>query len=692
MRAFTGGEADDFFKLCWGSHNQGKLADLVWSVVRNRPEAERRLRDWLLANPVPLEPDRLPTTLPGGAAIPPASTPWPRADSPLPLVDLPIDEVISLAEGMLWHQVTGGRSPPDPLVRRLTELSAGQIATPRARLLLQRWHSDDAALRCWRAAHPPRTPPALDPAGAQALVDHVTARRHQAAWALLVRAGMAPMDARYALDRFSPGDDRLPTGQPLNRWELSAVLALPSGERVPKGVAERAAALADVGRRWEAVAALSEAMPGRPTPTLRRALAEIQSFPGRPQRSDPWEPSAAKWMQVCIDDLLLERPLHWLTLSNARVVADPTVPTMAVGLDIHGRPVLFYSPSYATSLRMEECKGVLCHEVYHILFGHLRPPPESREAPESWTVACEVTVNEYVPYPLPGSPLRIDQFDLPPGESTRARFHRLRGRDPRELRRAAAEDPSQGGLGEDRLTRALSETAAHHRDTDAASRRSADRPWRELARQLGELDEETRAGLLRHAGDAPGDLVEIIEEEPMSRLAWPVLLRTLAGRLTTRAPTVRWPNRRAPHRLGQVQGFRRSKASPTVLVAVDTSGSMTPEELAEVVGEVGGLLRRGLRVACVWCDTDIHHAQWISNTAALKRMPGRGGTDLRPPFARAVLDEFRPELLVYFTDGHGPAPAEAPRGVHVLWVLTGPAPQVPAAFGQRVRLTPRAAV
>ena len=63
---------------------------------------------------------------------------------------------------------------------------------------------------------------------------------------------------------------------------------------------------------------------------------------------------------------------------------------------------------------------------------------------------------------------------------------------------------------------------------------------------------------------------------------------------------------------------------------------------------------------------------------------------LRPPFAPDVLERFSPGLIVYFTDGHGPAPASPPPGVSVLWILTGANPAIPARYGQVVCMRERA--
>jgi predicted metal-dependent peptidase len=88
----------------------------------------------------------------------------------------------------------------------------------------------------------------------------------------------------------------------------------------------------------------------------------------------------------------------------------------------------------------------------------------------------------------------------------------------------------------------------------------------------------------------------------------------------------------------------------------------------------------------VQCDTEIRARAWLARGTTPDRVRGRGGTDLRPPFAAAELRRYEPDLVVVFTDGHGPAPERAPASCAVIWVLTGDAPRVPARFGRVVHM------
>jgi predicted metal-dependent peptidase len=180
------------------------------------------------------------------------------------------------------------------------------------------------------------------------------------------------------------------------------------------------------------------------------------------------------------------------------------------------------------------------------------------------------------------------------------------------------------------------------------------------------------AGLL--AGQLPGNLIESLagcDEEPEQYMDWKAALQAFVGRFRTPVHTYARPNRRFPDRVGIVPGrifFPNQAEQPKLLVAIDTSGSMSPEELVEVARQLV-LLSHLAELTIVECDAQIHRTYPFAGR--LPDVVGRGGTDLRPVFAPDFLREHRPDGVVYFTDGIGPHPAEDP-GVKTLWVLTKP--------------------
>lgn len=136
-----------------------------------------------------------------------------------------------------------------------------------------------------------------------------------------------------------------------------------------------------------------------------------------------------------------------------------------------------------------------------------------------------------------------------------------------------------------------------------------------------------------------------------------------------------------------------------LVVAVDTSGSMSTEQLSQVFGEIDALRSTfECRITVLQCDVVIQHVEdhepWeelapVAPNGARRTVYGRGGTDLRPPFAWIEEQNERngelPDAIIYCTDGFGPFPTDPPDGVHVLWVLTHSGVE-DTPFGTQVRL------
>ncbi len=179
------------------------------------------------------------------------------------------------------------------------------------------------------------------------------------------------------------------------------------------------------------------------------------------------------------------------------------------------------------------------------------------------------------------------------------------------------------------------------------------------------------------------------EEEPDEQ-PWEAQLHAAAAAIPRHFSTRRFPNRRQPERLGELRGRRRRRRAPVVLVVLDTTATLAPGEQVRLQRALRRLARSEARIALAQCDQQVLAAGWFGADAALERLAGCGSSDLRPPFTRPLRERFQPDLVVYVTDGYGRAPLAAPAGFKVLWLLSGPAPRIPARYGRSVPMRPSA--
>jgi hypothetical protein len=110
-------------------------------------------------------------------------------------------------------------------------------------------------------------------------------------------------------------------------------------------------------------------------------------------------------------------------------------------------------------------------------------------------------------------------------------------------------------------------------------------------------------------------------------------------------------------------------------IYIDTSSSMSEDELGRVLGQIAPVFRKNKANVRVWAgDTEVQSTGRASNLMDLARhLRGGGGTSFVPAFERwsKMPLASRPKSVMFFTDGCGPAPERPPKGVQVYWVLIG---------------------
>lgn len=358
-------------------------------------------------------------------------------------------------------------------------------------------------------------------------------------------------------------------------------------------------------------------------------------------------------------------PYYAAVLARVDVVIDPTIASM--GVSLHGRRFyLHVNPDYFTQ-SSQFLRGILLHEVHHIVLGHLTNPRLNDVTHvDLMELAKEVSANEYIEEPLP-NPITwqaLERYGLRRGQSTRERYDKLvlaQKSQPQafrpEPRYVDDHTPSQRGRGQ--TIPGVDPARALVQDAIAA---------------VGEQREGEggipKSGLL--AGRTPGRLLEELSgvaDQPAVPFDWRTALSMFVA--ARRAPAHRWgrPNRRFPARIGEVPGriyVARSIQRPRLLIALDTSLSITDKELAEVARQLR-VVAEHVDLVVAQVDTEIAHVGPFDGL--LSRVHGRGGTDLRPVFRPAFLGAHEVCGVVYFTDGQGPFP-ERPPAVPTLWVLS----------------------
>jgi predicted metal-dependent peptidase len=188
----------------------------------------------------------------------------------------------------------------------------------------------------------------------------------------------------------------------------------------------------------------------------------------------------------------------------------------------------------------------------------------------------------------------------------------------------------------------------------------------------------------RQAGRLSASCARLVRDALRPQLPWRVLLARYMSALGRNDYSYRRPSRRE----GAALMPSLAAEDIDIVVAIDTSGSLTDADLAEFAAEMNAL--KGElhgRVTLLACDEALdERGPWRFEAWEPMRMPsdlrGGGGTCFVPVFEWIERERFRTDVLVYFTDAEGEFPEAAP-DYPVLWLVKGRA-EVP--WGERIQL------
>lgn len=158
-------------------------------------------------------------------------------------------------------------------------------------------------------------------------------------------------------------------------------------------------------------------------------------------------------------------------------------------------------------------------------------------------------------------------------------------------------------------------------------------------------------------------------EKPQVR--WDQVLRKYVGTIPNGYRKTRTRlNRRQPERF-EISG-KISQHTIDIIVAIDTSGSMSKGLLEKVFTEIFTILKtKEFHLTVIECDAEIqtvYEAKTMSDVRL--EVHGRGGTSFIPVIKYVNENrKYRKSLLIYFTDGMGDEHIPVPQVYRMLWVL-----------------------
>ncbi|SJZ72026.1 Predicted metal-dependent peptidase [Chitinophaga eiseniae] len=369
-------------------------------------------------------------------------------------------------------------------------------------------------------------------------------------------------------------------------------------------------------------------------------------------------------------ELLMQEPFysHFFAAINKEVTSpDSEIQTMAVGLRQRGH-TLYINPTFWDHFFTDKRHryGVVKHEVLHIVFKHtlVWEPTADRLLVN---IAMDIVVNQYIDRAqLPVESVFLEGFpdlNLEKNQTWQYYYEKL----------VHLRDNIDTLYKDCESARMLCSISA------ASHGMERHRQWREifersqLDKDLTSLEIDNLINIARSKtseksyGKLPGSFRAyldsiLLKSKPL--VDWRRVIRLFSE--SSSKTKVRNTLKRPSRRFGTNPGIKIRKQKK-LLIAVDTSGSVGGDELATFFNEVHHLWRQGAEIHVLECDAAVQRVYTYKGTPP-EFILGRGGTDFNPPIAYGN-DNFRPDGLIYFTDGVAPAPTVTAR-FPLLWVIS----------------------
>ena len=166
-------------------------------------------------------------------------------------------------------------------------------------------------------------------------------------------------------------------------------------------------------------------------------------------------------------------------------------------------------------------------------------------------------------------------------------------------------------------------------------------------------------------GQMPAQLERFVDSLLESKVPWEDKLRkAFAKKIGRDVNNWNRPHRRRYITQGLIMPTYNGFGAGHIVFAVDTSGSMSQDELKQALGECDKILAdcNPERVTLIGCDARVETVIELFDGDRLAdnipRIGGGGGTSFIPPFDWCVNEGVKPDTLVYFTDTGGTFPED----------------------------------
>lgn len=368
-------------------------------------------------------------------------------------------------------------------------------------------------------------------------------------------------------------------------------------------------------------------------------------------------------------------------------------------------PEITFNPLLLLDWSTIEIKAIIIHELYHLVFMHLLRAKEtdltSKIMHELENIAMDAAINQYIQN-LPNGTVTLEyissNFNIPLNTLTPKMNYEFylealikNGADKKmkkemedELKKLLEElkkdldDVNNGKMNPKDFMKKYNGTGKlnpgnAHEQWDLSEIVNKEQLSDELKNLLNNV-----LSSCNNRGDVPSEIqaaIDALNRPP--KIPWQKALRQVIGSIKMPfKKSIMKRSRRLPTRL-DIKG-KMSKNVIRIACAIDTSGSVSDEEISYIFNEIFNILgTQEYHMSIIECDAEIQQIQEVTKKKEIDiTARGRGGTCFEPVFKWEYEKKKteRDDVLIYFTDGYGEATINEmyrPKtDTKLIWVIT----------------------
>ncbi len=369
----------------------------------------------------------------------------------------------------------------------------------------------------------------------------------------------------------------------------------------------------------------------------------------------------SKLSKIC-RDLILEQPFYGYVLVALEKKFSESIPTACVALN-GINTLLVFNPTFWNQLTDLKKKGLVLHELGHIIYFHLTDY-EHLKNKEVANISMDVYINCKIPRDWLPPGAHLPEHYLKQGVSSQDSTNQIYDK----LFQAYNSDPDFKNFVDSKEPLRVTESGDglsqidHHwekfKSESSVTKKLA-------ANQIQTLMEEVANTISKQRGTVPSHIKNLLEDRKIqpAKFNWKAFVRRFIN--NTVSNSVKKNLRKKSKRFEEDFGIRNLYTCEVFFV-IDSSGSVSNEEIYEFINELKHLVRCGVKVDYAFADTQLGEIKPFKKNTQIS-LDKRGGTDFNDACEYFNKNRRKYSCMIYLTDGEAPAPNK--RIKDILWVL-----------------------